>query len=38
MMICTSLKIIFKNLKCKWLKFWKFNLKCLEGDKKFASI
>ena len=37
-MICTSLKIIFKSLKCKQLNFWKFKLKFQKDDKKFASI
>ena len=37
-LICTSLKIIFKSLKCKQLNFWKINLKYQKGDNKFASI
>ena len=38
LMICTSLKIIFKSLKCKKLNFWKLNLKYQKDDKKCASI
>ena len=37
-MICTSLKIIFKSLKCKQLNFWKLKLKYQKDDKKCASI
>ena len=37
-MICTSLKIILKSLKCKQLNFCKFKLKYQKDDKKFASI
>ena len=38
LMNCTSLKIIFKSLKCKQLNFWKLKLKYQKDDKKFASI
>ena len=37
-LICTSLKIIFKSLKCKQLNFWKIKLKYQKSDNKFASI
>ena len=37
-MICTSLKIIFKSLKCKQLNFWKFKLKYQKDDKKYFNF
>ena len=36
-LICTSLKIIFKNLKCKQLNFWKIKLKYQKDNNTFAS-
>ena len=37
-MIYTSLKIIFKSLKCKQLNFWNFQLEYQKDDKIFSSI